>query len=54
MLCQSARFYANRGDLTKAVKQCEEAIAANKLKPAAYYLLATIQQEFGQAKDAMQ
>ena len=54
VLCQSARFHANRGDLTKAARRCEEAIAANKLEPAAYYLLATIQQELGQVEDAMQ
>lgn len=52
-LYHEARRYADRGDLTKAVKQCEEAIAANKLNPAAYYLLATIHQELGQAKEAM-
>jgi len=52
-LCHRARFYANRGDLIRAAKQCEEAIAANKLNPAAYYLLAMIQQELGQAKEAM-
>lgn len=54
VLCQAARFHANRGDLTKAARRCEEAIAANKLDPAAHYLLATIQQELGQVKDAMQ
>ena len=52
-LYQEARRYADRGDLTRAVKQCEEAIAANKLNPAAYYLLATIHQELGQDKEAM-
>jgi chemotaxis protein methyltransferase CheR len=54
MLYHEARRYADQGDLTRAVKQCEEAIAANKLNPEAYYLLATIHQELGQAKEAMQ
>jgi chemotaxis protein methyltransferase CheR len=53
-LCHKARFYANQGDLTKATQQCEEAIATNKLNPTAYYLLAMIQQELGQTKEAMQ
>ncbi len=52
-LYHEARRYADRGDLTRAVKKCEEAIAANKLNPAAYYLLATIHQELGQAQEAM-
>ncbi|ODT70971.1 MAG: chemotaxis protein CheR [Nitrosomonadales bacterium SCN 54-20] len=52
-LYHEARRYADRGDLIRALKQCEEAIAANKLNPAAYYLLATIHQELGQAKEAM-
>jgi len=52
-LYHEARRYADRGDLTRAVRQCEKAIAANKLNPAAYYLLAMIHQELGQAKEAM-
>ncbi len=53
-LCRMARSYANLGELAEAVKWCEKAIAANKLKPAAHYLLATIYQELGQSETAMQ
>ncbi len=53
-LCQAARSHANLGELTKAVEWCEKAIAADKLDPAAHYLLATIRQELGQNEIAMQ
>jgi chemotaxis protein methyltransferase CheR len=53
-LYHRARFYANRGDLVKATRRCEEAIAANKLNPSTHYLLAVIQQESGQVEEAMQ
>ena len=53
-LCRTARFHANLGELTEAIKWCEKAIAANKLNPAAHYLLATIHQELGQVEIAAQ
>ena len=53
-LCRMAHSYANLGELTEAVKWCEKAIAANKLKPVAHYLLATIYQELGHSETAMQ
>lgn len=49
-----ARACANQGRLAEAVAWCEQAIAADKLNPAYQYLLATIQQEQGQADDAVQ
>lgn len=51
---QAARDCANQGRLDEAVAWCREAIAADKLNPAGYYLLATVQQEQGQNDDAMQ
>ncbi|PTR05314.1 CheR-type MCP methyltransferase [Nitrosospira sp. Nsp5] len=53
-LCRTARSHANLGELTEAIKWCEKAIAANKLNPAAHYLLATIHQELGQGEIAAQ
>lgn len=53
-LCHTARYYANLGKLTEAVIWSEKAIAANKLNPAAHYLLATIWQELGQSTTARQ
>jgi chemotaxis protein methyltransferase CheR len=53
-LCRIAHSYADLGELTEAIKWCEKAITANKLKPAAHYLLATIHQELGQSETAMQ
>jgi chemotaxis protein methyltransferase CheR len=52
MLCYKARSYANRGELTEAIRWCEKAIAVNKLNPATHYLLATICQELGQSETA--
>ena len=49
-LCHIARSYANLGKLTEAASWCEKAIATNKLKPAAHYLLATICQELGKVQ----
>lgn len=49
-----ARACANQGQLTEAVKWCEQAIAADKLNPVNQYLLATIQQELGWNAAAMQ
>jgi chemotaxis protein methyltransferase CheR len=54
MLCDAARSYANLGKLAEATNWCEKAIAANKLNPAARYLLATINQELGQNTTAIQ
>lgn len=47
-LCRLARTYANQGKLTEAAEWCEKAIAADKLDPAAHYLLAVVEQERGQ------
>lgn len=43
-----ARACADEGRLVEASAWCEKAIAADKLNPAHYYLLATIEQERGQ------
>ncbi|MHB1188359.1 CheR family methyltransferase [Thiobacillus sp.] len=51
---QTARDCANRGQLDEAAAWCREAIAADKLNPAGYYLLATVQQEQGQNAAAVQ
>ena len=51
---QAARDCANQGRLDEAVAWCREAIAADKLNPAGYYLLATVQQEQGQNAAAVQ
>ena len=53
-LCRIAHSYADLGELTEAIKWCEKAITANKLKPAAHYLLSTIYQELGQSEAAVQ
>ena len=53
-LSATARNCANQGKLGAASEWCEKAIAADKLNPAHYYLLATIQQEQGQADAAVQ
>lgn len=53
-LCRISRFHANRGELVEAVKWCEKAIAANKLNPAAHFLLATVHEELGQSEIATQ
>ncbi|HEY5593888.1 MAG TPA: CheR family methyltransferase [Nitrospiria bacterium] len=47
-----ARVYANEGRLAEALEWCEKAIAADKLNPGGYYLLATILQEQDQAGKA--
>ncbi len=51
---RAARDCANAGRLGEAIEWCERAIAADKLNPAHYYLLATIQQEQAQAGTAAQ
>lgn len=48
----TARNCANEGRLAEAVEWCDKAIVADKLNPAHYYLLGTIQQEQGQAEAA--
>ena len=53
-LSRNARECANQGRLAEAVRWCEKAIAADKLNPAHYYLLATIRQEEGQTNQAAQ
>jgi len=53
-LAQMARDLADQGRFDEALPWCQQAIAADKLKPAAHYLLATIQQEQGQADAAAQ
>ncbi|MBT9612564.1 MAG: chemotaxis protein CheR [Burkholderiales bacterium] len=53
-LSRNARECANQGRLAEATGWCEKAIAADKLNPAHYYLLATIRQEEGQTNEAVQ
>jgi len=52
VLSSAARRCANEGRLAEASEWCEKAIAADKLNPAHYYLLGTIQQEQGQTEAA--
>ena len=52
-LCRRARTCANRGRLAEAAEWCEKAIAADKLDPAAHYLLAVVEQERGQSAVAV-
>ncbi len=49
---RNARACADEGRLTEALEWCEKAIAADKLNPAHYYLLAAISQEQGQIERA--
>lgn len=51
-LLQSARDCADRGQLTEAAAHCREAIVADRLDPAAHYLLGTILEAQGQAEEA--
>jgi len=51
--CLTARRCANQGRLMEAMEWCERAIAADKLNPAHYYLLASIEQEQGHAEAAV-
>ena len=48
-----ARACANQGKLAEAVEWCQKAIAADKLNPGYYYLLAIIMQEQGQMNEAV-
>ena len=52
MLRSKARACADEGRLAEAIDWCEKAIAADKLNPAHYYLLASIEQEQGQIEAA--
>ncbi len=49
---RKARACADEGRLAEAIEWCEKAIAADKLNPAHYYLLAAIEQERGQSESA--
>lgn len=49
---RAARLCAGEGRLGEAIEWCEKAIAADRLDPAHYYLLATILQEQGQVDAA--
>ncbi len=49
-----ARDCANRGQFGEAIEWCQKTIAADKMNPARYYLLAAIQQEQGQLEAAAQ
>ena len=49
---RKARTCADEGRLAEALEWCEKAIAADKLNPAHYYLLAAIEQERGQSEKA--
>jgi chemotaxis protein methyltransferase CheR len=51
---RAARLCAGEGRLGEAIGWCEKAIAADRLNPAHYYLLATIQQEQGLIDAAIQ
>jgi len=48
----NTRICADEGRLPEAIEWCEKAIAADKLNPAHYYLLAVICQEQGQRETA--
>ena len=49
---RKARACADEGRLAEASAWCEQAIAADKLNPAHYFLLAAIEQERGQSETA--
>jgi chemotaxis protein methyltransferase CheR len=49
---RQARACADEGRLAEAVEWCRKAIVADKLNPAHYYLLATVEQERGQGEAA--
>ena len=50
--CRTARICANEGRLEEAAGWCAKAIAADKLNPAHFYLLATIQNEMASGGEA--
>lgn len=49
---RKARACADAGRLAEAIEWCEQAISADKLNPAHYFLLAAICQEHGQSERA--
>ncbi|HVW63436.1 MAG TPA: CheR family methyltransferase [Nitrosospira sp.] len=51
---RTAREHANLGQLGEAIKWCEKAIAADKLNGPNHYLMATLQLEAGQERNAIQ
>lgn len=51
---RAARQSANEGKLDDAINWCAKTIAADKLNPARYYLLATVEQERGNYQEAIQ
>lgn len=51
-LDRTARDLANQGRLDEALTCCQTLINTDKMNPAHYYLLATIQQERGEVDDA--
>jgi chemotaxis protein methyltransferase CheR len=51
---RTARDHANLGQLGEAIKWCEKAIAADKLNGPNHYLMATLQLEAGQERNAIQ
>lgn len=53
-LACKARRCADEGQLSEAAQWCAKAIAAEKMNPAHYYLLATIEQERGMIPAAIQ
>lgn len=53
-LCSLARLCANQGKLAEAAEWCARAIAADKLNPQSYYLLAIVRLELGQLEAAEQ
>ncbi len=50
---QAVRVLANQGRLQEAWAACEDAIAADKINPALYYLGATILQELNREDEAL-
>jgi len=47
-----ARIHANQGDLATALNWCDQAIAADRLKPVGHYLLGAILKELGRGPEA--
>jgi chemotaxis protein methyltransferase CheR len=47
------RIHANQGELATALHWCERLIAADRVNPAGYYLMAVILLEQGQPEEAM-
>lgn len=47
------RIHANQGQLAAALHWCERSIAADRVNPAGYYLMAVVLLEQGQTEEAM-